>query len=68
MTTQLQLVVVVVVVVVVIIIIIIIIIIGATGNISKSLRQYLSNMQERTKLRTCKKQPYWALHTYCRKC
>jgi hypothetical protein len=31
---------------------------GATGTISKSLRQYLN-----TKLRKCKKQPYWALHT-----
>ena len=37
---------------------------GATGTISKSLRQY----QESTKLRNYKKQPYWALHTHCRKC
>ena len=36
---------------------------GATGIMSKSLRQYLSNTSGNTKLRTCKKQPYCALHT-----
>jgi hypothetical protein len=47
------------------------VIIGATGTISKSLRQYPSNIptyQESTKLRNYKKQPYWALHTYYGKC
>jgi hypothetical protein len=34
------------------------------GTISKSLRQYLSNITENTKLRNCKKQSYWAPHTY----
>jgi hypothetical protein len=41
---------------------------GATGTISKSLRQYLSNITGSTKLRKYKKQPYWALHTNCGKC
>jgi hypothetical protein len=29
-----------------------------TGTISKSLRQYLSNITGNTKLKNCKKQPY----------
>jgi len=37
---------------------------GATGTISKSLIEYLSNIEESTNFRNCKKQPYWALHTY----
>ena len=44
---------------------------GATGTISKSLRQYLSNMpvkHEIKELQKIKKKPYWALHTYCGKC
>ena len=43
------------------------VIIGATGTISKSLRQYLTNIPgKKKKLRNCKKkkQPYWALFTY----
>ena len=40
------------------------VIIGATGIISKSLRQY----QESTKLRNYRKLPYLALHTYYGKC
>ena len=42
---------------------------GATGPISKSLRQYLSNIPGEHEIKEIqKKQPYWALHTYCRKC
>jgi hypothetical protein len=44
------------------------VIIGATGTISKSFRKYVSNIQEITKLRNYRKQPYWALHTYFGKC
>jgi len=40
------------------------VIIEATGTISKSFRKY----RETTKLRNYRKQPYWALHTYCGKC
>ena len=41
------------------------VIIGATGTISKSFRQYVSNRcQETMKSRNYRKQPYWALHTY----
>jgi hypothetical protein len=42
--------------------------IRATGTISKSPRQYLSNKTGSTKLWDLKKQPYWALHTYYGKC
>jgi hypothetical protein len=41
---------------------------GATGTVSKSLRQYLSNIPRSTKLRNCRQQPYCALHTDCGKC
>jgi hypothetical protein len=41
---------------------------GATGNISKSYRKYLSNYRESTKSRNYRKQSYWALCTYCGKC
>jgi len=37
---------------------------GATGNILKSFRKYVSNI----KWRNHRKQSYWALHTYCGKC
>jgi len=47
---------------------VILVIIGLTGTISKSLRQYLSNIPGKYKLMELKKQPYWALHTYCGKC
>jgi hypothetical protein len=40
------------------------VIIGATGNISKSLRQYLSNVQGKQEIKELHKQPKWALHTY----
>jgi hypothetical protein len=39
-------------------------IIGATGTTSKSLRQYLSNITGKQKLRNYKKRPHWALHTH----
>jgi hypothetical protein len=38
--------------------------IGATGTISKSFRKYVSNTPETMTLRSYRKQPYWALHTY----
>jgi len=38
---------------------------GTIGTISKSLRQYLSNI---TGKHNDRKPPYWALRTYCRKC
>jgi len=50
------------------------VIIGTTGTISKSLRQYLSNIsgkheiKEKKKEEEKKKQPHWALHTYYGKC
>jgi hypothetical protein len=45
------------------------IIIGATGTISKSLRQYLSNVTGKHEIKELqkKKQPYWAQHTYKKK-
>jgi hypothetical protein len=41
----------------------------ATGTISKSFRQYLSNIPRKHEFKELKKkgQPYWALHTYCGK-
>jgi len=45
------------------------VIIGVTGTISESLRQYLSNIPGKQVIKEVqKKQPYWALHTYCGKC
>jgi len=44
---------------------------GATGTISKSLRQYLGNIlgeHKIKKLQKKKNRPHWALHTNCRKC
>jgi hypothetical protein len=43
---------------------------GATGTISKSHSQYLSNIPRKHEIKELqkKKKPYWALHTYCRKC
>jgi hypothetical protein len=46
----------------------ILIVIGATGTISKSLRQNVSNIPEKDKIKEVQIQPYWALHTYNRKC
>jgi len=40
---------------------------GATGTISKITRT-VPEQHTSTKLRDYKKQPYWALHTYCGKC
>jgi hypothetical protein len=42
--------------------------IGAAGTISKSPRQYLSNIPRKYEIKKQKKKPYWALHAYCRKC
>jgi hypothetical protein len=44
------------------------VIIGATGTISESLRQYLSNIPGKHEIKGLKKQPYLSLHTYCGKC
>jgi hypothetical protein len=38
---------------------------GATGTISMSFRKYVSKIPE---LRSYRKQPYWALHTYFGRC
>jgi hypothetical protein len=46
----------------------ILVITGATGTISISLREYLSNIPAKHEIRNCRKQPYWALHTYFGKC
>ena len=40
------------------------VIIGATGTISKSLRQYLNNKPGKYELRNYKQQPYLSLHTH----
>ena len=42
--------------------------IRATGTISESLRQYLSNIPGKNEIKGLQKQPYWALHTYYGKC
>ena len=36
----------------------------ATGTISKSLRQHLSNTPEKYEIKEPQEQPYWVLHTY----
>ena len=42
---------------------------GASGTISKELRQFLNSIAERHEIKELqKKQPYWTLHTYCGKC
>ena len=41
---------------------------GATGTISKSLIQYLSNIPGKHEIKELQKQPHWALHTNCGKC
>jgi len=43
------------------------VIIRAAGTISKSLRQYLSNIPGKQEIRGLQNQPYWSLHTYCGK-
>jgi len=40
---------------------------GVSGIILKSLSTW-ATYRESTKLKNYKKQPYWAPHTYCRKC
>jgi len=35
----------------------------ATGTISKSIRQYLSNIQGKYEIKELQKKPYWPLHT-----
>ena len=40
------------------------VIIRATGTISNSLRQYLSNVPGKQEIKELQKQPNWALHTY----
>jgi len=40
------------------------VIIGATGTISKSLRQYLGNILGKREIKELQKKPYWALHTH----
>jgi hypothetical protein len=40
---------------------------GATGTVSKSFRQYLSNVLGKREIKELQKQPYCAMHTYCGK-
>jgi hypothetical protein len=40
---------------------------GAAGTISKSFTIDLSNIPRSITSRKYRKQPYWALHTYCGK-
>ena len=44
------------------------VIIEATGTVSKSLRQYLTNIPGKQEIKGLQKHPYWALHTNCRTC
>jgi hypothetical protein len=45
------------------------VIVGAIGTILPSLRQYLSNIQGKHKIKELQKTlPYWAMHTNCGKC
>ena len=41
---------------------------GATGTISESFTQYLSNIPGKHEIKEIQEHPYWALHTYCRRC
>jgi hypothetical protein len=41
---------------------------GATGTISESLRQCLSNVTGKNEITELRKRPYWALHSHCGKC
>ena len=43
---------------------VILVIIGANGTMSKSFRKYMSKIPGNMKSRDCRKQLYWALHTY----
>ena len=40
------------------------VILGATGTISQSLGQYLSNMPGKHEIKELQKRPYWALYIY----
>ena len=40
------------------------VIIGATGTISKSFRNYVSNIPGKHAVKEIQKAPQWALHTY----
>jgi hypothetical protein len=44
------------------------VVLGATGTISKSLSQYLSDISGKQEIKDINKQPYWALQTYYGKC
>jgi hypothetical protein len=41
---------------------------GATGTISESLRQCLSNVTGKNEITELRKRPYWVLHSHCGKC
>ena len=41
---------------------------GATGTISKSLRQYLNNIPGKHEIKIIPKKPHWAQHTCYGKC
>jgi hypothetical protein len=41
------------------------VIIGETGTVSETFKQYLSNIEGKHEIRELRKQPYWALRTYC---
>ena len=43
------------------------VIIGATETVSESFRKYVSKIPGKHEVRNYRKQPYWALHTYCGK-
>jgi len=43
------------------------VVIVVTGTISKSHRQYLSNIPGKHRIKVLQKPPYWSLHTYCGK-
>jgi len=40
---------------------------GASGTITELFRKYLDNIAGKQEIKKLQKQPYWALHTYCRK-
>jgi hypothetical protein len=48
---------------------VILVITAETRNISKSLRQYLSNISRKHEIKELqKKRPYWTLHNYYGNC
>jgi hypothetical protein len=44
------------------------VIMAQLGQFQSHLENTLATYREITKLRNYRKQPYWALHTYCGKC